>query len=172
MFLVAPDLTLRDMNPAASALAETDGEVQIISGHFGFVDKARTSELRDFIAAGDTGAAGWSYRRADGDVAVVLVEWLEAVEAGGEDRLVALTFCPAPLERRYVWADFAPYFDLTRSEAAIVRRLIGGQTPTEVAEALGLSIETVRTHIRRTYNKLDISSREQLFSLVAPFRIG
>jgi DNA-binding CsgD family transcriptional regulator len=160
------------MNRMASALLEADGEIQVVSDQFCFVDKARTSELREFLEAGQADAAGWTNLRAEGDVAVVLVEWLEAGSPEAADPLVSLSFCPAPLERRYVWADFAPYFSLTRSEAAIVRMLISGRTPTQVAAELNSSIETVRTHIRRTYNKLGISSREQLFSLVAPFRIG
>ncbi|GAD59584.1 hypothetical protein MBEBAB_1834 [Brevundimonas abyssalis TAR-001] len=41
-----------------------------------------------------------------------------------------------------------------------------------MAEALNLSIETVRTHIRRVYHKLGISSREELFAMIASYRIG
>ncbi|MBX9460146.1 MAG: helix-turn-helix transcriptional regulator [Brevundimonas sp.] len=53
-----------------------------------------------------------------------------------------------------------------------MKRLVAGQPASTVAEELGLSIETVRTHIRRIYNKLGISSREQLFAIAGQFRLG
>ncbi len=172
LFLVTPSLKLLDLNLAGESLARAGGDIQPLAGHFSFYDKARTADLRAFLETGGVGAAGWSYRRSDGAFVVVHVEWLPPDPTDTTEPLVALTFHPAGLDQRYVWAEFAHHFDLTRSEAAIVRRLIGGETPFVAAEALGLSIETVRTHIRRTYHKLGISSREQLFSIIAPFRIG
>ncbi|WP_292106882.1 helix-turn-helix transcriptional regulator [Brevundimonas sp.] len=169
---MTPALKLLDLNLAGDALSRSDSEIQIAGGHFAFSDKARTGSLRAFLASESFGAAGWSYRRACGSIVVIHVEWLPPALGDAGDPPVALTFQPADLSERYVWADFAPYFDITRSEAAIVKRLIGGQTPLAVAEALNVSIETVRTHIRRIYNKLGVSSREQLFATIALFRIG
>ncbi|MFN4295763.1 MAG: helix-turn-helix transcriptional regulator [Brevundimonas sp.] len=172
MFIVTPDLKLLDLNLAGDALVKSDPDIQLGGGRFGFSDKTRTGALQAFLANESLGAAGWSYRRGCGSIAIIHVEWMRSfsVEAGGN--AVALTFQPADPTERYVWADFAPYFDLTRSEAAIVRRLVDGQTPAAAAVELGLSIETVRTHIRRIYNKMGVSSREQLFAAVASFRIG
>jgi DNA-binding CsgD family transcriptional regulator len=171
LFIVTPGLRLRDLNLAAEALLRTDGEILVTAGQFCFADKARTGHLKACLDGGGGGASGWSYRRASGEFVVVHIEWLPSDPVDGAESLVALTFPPHHVAR-YVWAEFAHHFDLTRSEAAIVKRLVGGQTPTVVAEELGLSIETVRTHIRRTYNKLGISCREQLFSVIVPFRLG
>ncbi|MEH6665383.1 MAG: helix-turn-helix transcriptional regulator [Brevundimonas sp.] len=172
MFVVTPALRLMDLNEAAEALVKTGGEVQVSGCHLALSDKTKGVGLRAVLEGDAGGAAGWSYRRGCGKIVVVQVEWLPPHMLDDEEPLVALTFQPADPTERYVWADFAPYFDLTRSEAAIARRLVGGQTPSDAAEALGLSIETVRTHIRRIYNKLGISSREQLFSVIASFRVG
>lgn len=172
LFLVNPMLKLLDLNTSGEALVKTDGEIQLASGQFAFSDKARTAKLRAFIEAARPGASGWSYRRSCGKFIVVHVERLPSGAADPDGPLVALAFNPPNPDDRYVWADFAPYFDLTRSEAVITRRLTGGQTPSTVAAELGVSIETVRTHIRRIYNKLGISSREELFATIAAFRIG
>jgi DNA-binding CsgD family transcriptional regulator len=40
-----------------------------------------------------------------------------------------------------------------------------------IARDVGVGIETVRTHIRRIYNKLGIGSREELFARLSPFRL-
>lgn len=170
LFIVTPGLRLLDLNLAGERLLQSDGEILVTSGQFCFADKTRTAQLKACLDSGGTGTAGWSYRRADGEFVVVHIEWLPS-DPVDEESLVALTFPPHHVAR-YVWAEFAHHFDLTRSEAAIAKRLVEGQTPTVVAEELGLSIETVRTHIRRTYNKLGISCREQLFSAIVPFRLG
>jgi len=176
LFIVNPGLRLLDLNRAGEKLLQIDGEILVASGQFGFVDKVRTAQLRACLGNGGSesrsGASGWSYRRTSGEFVVVHVEWLPSDAVDGAGSLVALTFPPYDGTARYVWAEFAHHFDLTRSEAAIVKRLVAGQTPAIIAEELGLSIETVRTHIRRTYNKLGISCREQLFSVIVLFRLG
>ncbi|MFN3815124.1 helix-turn-helix transcriptional regulator [Brevundimonas sp.] len=172
LFIVTPELKLLDLNLAGDMLVKADHDIQTVGGQFGFSDKGRTGCLRTFLANESLEAAGWSYRRVCGSIVIIHVEWLRQCPGVTGGNAVALTFQPASPAERYVWADFAPYFDLTRSEAAIVKRLVDGQTPAAVAEQLGLSIETVRTHIRRIYNKLGVSSREQLFAAVASFRIG
>lgn len=51
------------------------------------------------------------------------------------------------------------HLGLTRREAEILTLLGQGQSPREAAEQLGLSFETVRTHTRNLYRKLDVSDR-------------
>jgi DNA-binding NarL/FixJ family response regulator len=54
---------------------------------------------------------------------------------------------------------------LTRREAEVLPLLAQGQSNRQVALALGVGVETVRTHARNIYRKLGVSSRAQL---VAP----
>lgn len=64
----------------------------------------------------------------------------------------------------------ARLFGLTDSETRIVELLfVSGMTAQESAKASGVSIETVRTHIRRLYAKLDVNSREAMFVKLRPF---
>jgi LuxR family transcriptional regulator, maltose regulon positive regulatory protein len=52
-------------------------------------------------------------------------------------------------------------FPLTGSELAVLRFLPSHMTNQEIAEALFLSINTVKTHLRSAYRKLGVSSRRQ-----------
>jgi DNA-binding NarL/FixJ family response regulator len=52
--------------------------------------------------------------------------------------------------------------DLTAREAEVVELLQDGRTNSEIAEALDIGIETVRTHARSIYRKLGVPSRREL----------
>ena len=172
LLLVTRGLKVVDQNPAAEALLEPGGDIQIVAGHLAFVEKFRTLAFQAFVSGLADRPGGWAYRRTCGAFIMVRADPLPGSSGDADGDLIALTIYPSDPEERYVWADFAPHFDLTRSEAVVVKRLVAGQPASIVAEELGLSIETVRTHIRRIYNKLEISSREQLFAIVGQFRLG
>ena len=52
--------------------------------------------------------------------------------------------------------------DLTQREADVLELLQDGHTNSEIAEALAIGIETVRTHARSIYRKLGVPSRREL----------
>ncbi len=54
---------------------------------------------------------------------------------------------------------------LTPREADVLELLQGGQTNAQIAHALSIGVETVRTHARNIYRKLGVSSRRDLASL-------
>jgi DNA-binding NarL/FixJ family response regulator len=41
-----------------------------------------------------------------------------------------------------------------------------GQSVTEIAQAVHKSVLTIRTHVKRIYGKLNVGTKEQLFSTV------
>jgi DNA-binding NarL/FixJ family response regulator len=51
---------------------------------------------------------------------------------------------------------------LTPREADVLELLQTGRSNAEIAQALNVSIETVRTHARRIYRKLGVSTRREL----------
>ena len=67
--------------------------------------------------------------------------------------------------------DLCEAFGFTRSEAQIVRDLFSGMTPQAIAEEQGISIHTVRAHVRRCYDKLQITSREELWHRLSAYQI-
>src|SRR2546421_467502 len=57
---------------------------------------------------------------------------------------------------------------LTPREADVLELLQDGATNAQIAHALSIGIETVRTHARNIYRKLGISSRRELARLSRP----
>jgi DNA-binding CsgD family transcriptional regulator len=55
---------------------------------------------------------------------------------------------------------------LSEREMEIVRHILEGKTNSEIGELLFISVNTVKTHIKRIYTKLGISSRMQLMHLI------
>ncbi|MEX0343206.1 MAG: helix-turn-helix transcriptional regulator [Erythrobacter sp.] len=60
-------------------------------------------------------------------------------------------------------------FHLTRSETAILDLFSKLRSPRDVALELGLARETVRSHLKRIYNKTGIRNGRELIQLVAAF---
>lgn len=58
-----------------------------------------------------------------------------------------------------------PVPGLTRKEAAVLRLLADGQTTGQIAAALGVSIYTIRSHIRNMLKKAGVHSRTELVAL-------
>ena len=61
------------------------------------------------------------------------------------------------------------HFKLTEREMQIIEDIARGFTVGAVAEHLGVSENTVRTHTKRIYAKLDIHKKQQLIELVRTF---
>jgi len=57
---------------------------------------------------------------------------------------------------------------LTAREADVLEYLQQGRSNAEIALALGLGVETIRTHARRVYRKLGVRNRRELARLSAP----
>ncbi|WP_114951036.1 helix-turn-helix transcriptional regulator [Sphingosinicella terrae] len=70
-----------------------------------------------------------------------------------------------------IYYDLDKAFGLTAAEHRVLLALLTGKDADRLTRDLGVSIETVRTHIRNIYAKLDVNSREKLFAKVQPFRI-
>jgi DNA-binding CsgD family transcriptional regulator len=62
--------------------------------------------------------------------------------------------------------DLGRLYGLTRTEQQVTRMMIQGQSVTEIGSRLNKSVLTVRTHVKRVYSKLDVRTKEQLFSTV------
>lgn len=82
--------------------------------------------------------------------------------------LIHLVIRPNVIERRngYV-VDFTTAYDLTNAEKRVAAELATSKTLAEIAETLGVSLETIRTHKRRIYLKMNVTSRSGLFEILA-----
>ena len=58
-------------------------------------------------------------------------------------------------------------FHLTPAEALVAARLAGGMGPQAVAESTGVAVGTIRSHIRRIFEKCGVRTQVELVALLA-----
>lgn len=59
----------------------------------------------------------------------------------------------------------ADVLNLTRSETSVLDLFARMQTPRDIAEELGISVGTVRSHLKQIYSKAEVESAVQLLRL-------
>ena len=104
----------------------------------------------------------------EGDDVLLLRGWAVMRE---EETLACLELALDRPEFRPDYRDVQAVFGLTSAENRTVNELLAGYTVTTIAARLGLSVGTVRTHVKRIYSKVCVTSREELLGRLAPYRI-
>lgn len=129
--------------------------------------------LRDEVELGraiEAGAAGLIHKSVDIDV---LLQAIRDVAAGGsilapDSTVRFMTALHA--SRSAGWHADLLREQLSAREAEILERLTNGGTNTSIASELGISPETVQTHVRNLMAKLGVGSRLQAVTLA--LRLG
>ena len=62
--------------------------------------------------------------------------------------------------------DYARANGLSAREAEALRYLVAGRGDSQIAEAMGISYNTARTHVRNIFNKLGVHDRQSLIDVV------
>lgn len=167
--LVLTDLSVVWANRRAQQLEET-GLISLNSGYLSLQDARTTTGLLSFVKRTTPGPSVWVAQEVEGGHLIIRGE---ATEPAGWPGGMALTFRITSNPEEYVlWADMQSALGLTKAEIVIVKRLISGDRAEDIAADTPVTLETVRTHIRRIYLKLNVGTREQLFARILPFRIG
>jgi DNA-binding CsgD family transcriptional regulator len=87
--------------------------------------------------------------------------------SGASDDVIGCTLRSA--NSQVELADLSQALGITPAQSGIVRRMILGSSLEQISDDTGLSITTVRTHLRNIYARLKISSRDELFRLCLPY---
>ena len=162
--LLGRRLQVLTMNGAAKALLEVETALQLREGAVWARDRKAHLMLEEAVRQAPLGDP---MRRILFGVASTYV--LRFVALGcDEDDPVALTLRSTDQED-LLCADLSEPFGMTQGEQRIVERLLRGCSSQEIADAMGKSVLTVRTHIKRAYAKLSVTTREQLFARLLPF---
>jgi len=155
-------------NAAADTAMAEGREVALRDGGFVLVDGSEMAGLRAFVAGATELVSAWCSTAGDGE-AVLFRGW--RIESA-QGPLVGIVFHPSGVRYAPHWADFSRVFGLTLSEFKVALRLLDGIQIEAVSEELGIAIGTARIHVRNLYGKLQVSSREAMFRLLAPFRVA
>jgi DNA-binding CsgD family transcriptional regulator len=71
----------------------------------------------------------------------------------------------APADGTYILGPDNPA-GLSRAEQRVCRLLVGGDTARDIADVLGLSLATIRTHLRNIYSKTGTDGQLRLIALI------
>jgi DNA-binding CsgD family transcriptional regulator len=153
--IVSDTLTLMLCNAAAEAMLR-DGDVLVRRGaQLACASRDRQFQLQDLVSR--QGAAPLVLlSHADRPHAVIHAEALSG------SSLIALEVRQAKTDNEAALPNLSAIYGLTQSEVAMVRPLLKGLSNFEIAQELGLSIETVRTHLKNASAKLGVSGRGRL----------
>jgi DNA-binding NarL/FixJ family response regulator len=111
------------------------------------------------------GAAGYLLKQSTPDQ---IVHAVRNVHAGGSPMTSQIARkVVASFQRQTV--GMANYQKLTEREQEVLNQLARGSTYSEIAEALKISYDTVRSHIRNIYEKLHVQSATQAVGLHLQF---
>ena len=111
-------------------------------------------------------------RRRGGTLRLVAADVAEE-HGGGQAEKPSVVFVvsndsPPPVDE----ADLVARFDLTKAEASVVALVAHGLANKEVGEEMGISVETVRTHLSSAFRKTGARNRAGLAALAYGARFG
>ena len=166
--LVDDALRVLWMSSSAERMMSGPNSLLIRNGHIRTRENRFDHQLRDLISGASLQTSTCCLHDAKTGEHLVLT----AVRLSPpSDDMVGLTLLRASEDFPFDLVDLHSAFGFTRTESRVAYRLMGGRTAGETADELGVSLETVRTHIKRAYAKLGVSSREGFFYRLAPFVI-
>jgi DNA-binding CsgD family transcriptional regulator/uncharacterized membrane protein YozB (DUF420 family) len=79
----------------------------------------------------------------------------------------------APLHQetdKLTWNQFLEEFKISRREEEVIRQLCEGKTNREISDVLFISLQTVKDHVYRIYQKTDVKNRVQLINLIQSYK--
>lgn len=162
-------LVLDVNNLAQRVLAHGNG-LSTRNGRLCFADSAldeRFSRLLRTSRAGSGAATLAACIRRQGAAPYrVLISVFQPNGDGATVKFVALIY--APDEQREISADvLTQLYGLTRAQADVARKLYAGNSVEETADALDLSLNTVRTHLKQIFSKCEVQSQAELLHTLA-----
>lgn len=156
------------MNLSAETLLGSPNSLLIRNGHIRTRENRFDRQLRDLVDCASTQMSTCCLHDAkSGEHLVLTAVRLSAPLEG----MVGLTVQRANENFPLRLADLHSAFGLTEAEGRVAYQLMCGRTAEKTSQELGVSLETVRTHIKRAYAKLGVSSREGFFHRLTPFVI-
>jgi DNA-binding CsgD family transcriptional regulator len=125
------------------------------------IDSRRGQELR---AAGFVAVSRPSGQRS---YAVMVTPLLAAPGKGGMNDAVVAIFVADPSARLFAGPEaLTELYQLTNSEAELVRLLASGLSLEEAADRRGVSLNTARSHLKHAFAKTDTSRQGELVRLI------
>lgn len=159
------------INQAAEEIVREDNGLIFIGNSLTACDPRTARKLSELVAATASGGAGGSLaipREMMYDPLLVLVLPLrgmirDMLSPPSRNRQTVALFIKDPLRGLSGLDDvLGPLFRLTKAEIRVALALGSGQSVGAVASRLGISLNTVKTHAKRIYEKMGVANHAEL----------
>jgi len=145
-----PDITLMDLRlPGALDGVETIAGIRVIQHHARIIVVTTYEGDEDIHRALEAGARGYIIK---GMPYQTLVAAVQRVHAGGR-------FLPPPVARAL--ESRMPDSDLSSRELEVLKLLVDGRSNKEIANELGITEATVKSHVSTILMRLNVEDRTQ-----------
>jgi DNA-binding NarL/FixJ family response regulator len=145
-----PDIVLMDLRMPGGDGVEATGRILSSAPGVRVMVLTTFESDRDILRAIEAGASGYLLKDASP------AELAEAVRAAARGETVLAPSVASTLVRQ-VRSPAPPA--LSARETEVLRLVAGGLTNAEIGKRLFISEATVKTHLLRTFNKLDVADR-------------
>ncbi|MCW9045787.1 MAG: response regulator [Alphaproteobacteria bacterium] len=96
----------------------------------------------------------------------IVVAPLKPEEAGGKNSLAAIFITDPEKQQIPTRETISRMYDLTDAEARVVHALVSGKRLETAAEEFGVSMNTVRSHLKQAFRKTETNRQPELVRLV------
>ncbi|WP_425982666.1 helix-turn-helix transcriptional regulator [Brevundimonas sp. TWP1-2-1b1] len=151
-------------NDAAFRMLRDAGVFRVVDDHLVSDSGATAAALARLLQEAAPGAATYAVTAMDADR-----QWLlrcQQLIPGDDD---SIGFAAHRMADRICYEAMLQIHHLTPSEKQIVTMMLAGMETGRIAQKQDISIETLRTHIKHAYRKLDVTSRGELFAKAVDF---
>jgi DNA-binding CsgD family transcriptional regulator len=157
-------------NPAFDALIEAQNLLNLVEGFLSATTASAHEKLQGLIRAGESDSiALLEESDGDGHLLIRASRIPAAAAAAADEDAFGLRIFRTAEDVGLNHLQLAAVFGLTPGETRVLASMLGGLTADDIGRELAISVETVRSHIRRIYDKIGVSSREGLFSRLRQF---
>lgn len=152
-----PDVVLMDINMAGMDGIECVRQLKALAPRIQIVMLTVYEDTEKIFTALEAGATGYLLKRYEPEE---LLQAIRDVQAGGSPmsnsiaRKVVASFQKADQANE-------KQIPLTSREQAVLDSLARGLAYKQIGDELGISINTIRTHLRHIYEKLHVQSRTE-----------
>jgi len=164
VFMIDPTWNITDFNNAAMLLIAFKGKMKtIIPMEDVFTDLPSIKNQIEAISVTNTSYySRISFLRTSSGGSILIKANFTIINDQWGDRIGILVHCHPHVDLQTFITDYR----LSDRQADILRYIISGRSQAQTAEALFVTLATVKTHTTNLYNRLGISSRGELFALL------
>lgn len=157
--MLSADMVVRWMSNAAKALVEA-GDIRVVDGRL----VPRSTLITDLINHCESSVATCALLQ-DSEQRTWVV-WARRL-SGPPTSLIGVIFHPPRQSSRF--SALVDTHTLTPSEGRVVEMLLNGLETGRIAQLLNVSNETLKTHLKHIYCKMNVKSRGELFAQALGF---